>query len=80
MSSTLTVTVWPFLIVLDGFFAGLVPGDVGHMHHAVDIAGQSDEQTELGDVADLARKRIAVYVAVLELLPRIFHALLDAED
>ena len=24
------------------------------MHHAVDIAGQADEQAELGDVADLA--------------------------
>ena len=42
------------LVVADRLVAGLVPRQVGQMHHAVDVAGQADEQAELGDVADLA--------------------------
>ena len=41
-------------IGLDRFFAGLGPGQVGQMHHAVDILVQADEQAELGDRLDLA--------------------------
>ena len=30
------------------------PGDVGHVDHAVDVAGEADEQAELGGVLDFA--------------------------
>src|SRR5690606_34767685 len=36
------------------FLARNAPGDVGHVDHAVDVAGQADEQAELGRVLDLA--------------------------
>ena len=41
-------------VVVDRLLARPVPVDVGQVDHAVDIAGQADEQAELGDVADLA--------------------------
>src|SRR5579885_2045964 len=66
-------------IVLDGVFAGLVPVDVGEMDHAVDIAGQADEQAELGDVADFALDNAADRVLFGEGLPRVRHDLLQAE-
>ena len=49
------------------------------MHHAVDVAGQADEQAELGDVADLALELGARRELLGEALPRIGHALLEAE-
>ena len=41
-------------VVVDRLLARPVPVDVGQVDHAVDVAGQADEQAELGDVADLA--------------------------
>ena len=49
------------------------------MGHAVDLAGKADEQTELGDVLDLAFDLGAGRVGVAERLPRIAQALLEAE-
>src|SRR5207245_8577220 len=46
-----------FAVVLRRVLAGAVPVDVGEMDHAVDIAGQADEQAELGDIADFAFDR-----------------------
>src|SRR5262249_18270950 len=42
------------LEALDGFLSGLLPVEIREMHHAVDFAGQADEQAELRDVLDLA--------------------------
>ena len=49
------------------------------MDHAVDVAGQADEQAELGDVPDLALELGADRMLLGEALPRIVHALLQAE-
>ena len=49
------------------------------MHHAIDLAGETDEQTEFGDVLDLAFERATRRVLVDERRPRIVHALLQAE-
>ena len=49
------------------------------MDHAVDIAGQADEQAELGDVADLALELAADRMLLDEGFPRIGHDLLQAE-
>src|SRR5438552_3980654 len=46
-------------VVVHRLLAGPAPIDIGEMHHAVDIAGKTDEQTELGDIADLALDRAA---------------------
>ena len=44
------------------------------MHHAVDLAGQADEQAELGDVLDLALELGADGILLDEALPRIGQA------
>ena len=49
------------------------------MHHAVDIAGQADEQAELGDVLDLAFEFGADRRGLHEGFPRIGHRLFEAE-
>ncbi len=49
------------------------------MHHAVDVAVETDEQTELGDRLDLAFDLGARRMGDRKALPRIFHALLEAE-
>ena len=49
------------------------------MHHAVDIAGQADEQAELGLVLDLALDDRADRMRLLEFLPRVAQRLLEAE-
>src|SRR6266852_553214 len=67
------------LVVVDGFFAGPVPVEIGEMHHAVDVAGQPDEQAELGDVLDLALQLGVHRVLLDESLPRVRHGLLEAE-
>ena len=67
------------LIVLDRLVALLVPGQVREMHHAVDVAGQADEQTEFGDVADLALQHGARRMVLGECLPGILDALLQTE-
>ena len=49
------------------------------MHQAVDAAGKSDENAEIGDRLDLAADLVAAVVVLGELLPRIGLALLHAE-
>src|SRR5262249_24754749 len=41
-------------VIVHRILAGTAPIDVGHVDHAVDIAGQADKQPELGNVANLA--------------------------
>ena len=49
------------------------------MDHAVDLAGQADEQAELGDVLDLALELGADRMLGDEAFPRIGQGLLEAE-
>ena len=49
------------------------------MDHAVDVVVETDEQAELGDVLDLALDRRAERMVLLEALPGIAQALLEAE-
>ena len=67
------------LVAAQGLLAGLVPGDVGQMHQAVDTAVQTDEDAEVGDGLDLAGDVVALLVGDGELVPGIHGALLDAE-
>ncbi|EBA07376.1 hypothetical protein SSE37_21295 [Sagittula stellata E-37] len=66
-------------VFLDGFFAALVPAEVGEVNHAVDLARQADEQTELGDVLDLALDLRALGVRFGEHFPRVAHGLLETQ-
>src|SRR5690606_31306916 len=50
----LDLDVLALLVVLHGLLARALPIEVGQVDHAVDLAGQPDEQAELGDVLDLA--------------------------
>src|SRR5690606_20610545 len=67
------------LVVLDGQFAGAVPVQVGEMDHAVHVALEADEQTELGLVLDLALHGRAHRVIAGESFPRVLQRLLEAE-
>ena len=58
-------------VILDRVLAGPVPVDVGQVDHAVDVAGQADEQAELGDVAHLALDGAADRVLLDEGVPRV---------
>src|SRR5216683_1962368 len=69
----------PLVVVAHGLLAGAGPVDIREMHHAVDIAGQADEQTELGDVAHLALDGAADRVLLEEGFPRVGHDLLQTE-
>ena len=60
-----------------GFFAILFPRQVGKMHHAVDISGQTDKQTKFGDVAYLAIDFSANWVGGTEIFPWIACALFE---
>src|SRR5262249_28050854 len=67
------------LVLLDHLITRLVPRQIGEMHHAVDVAGKPNEQTELGDVADLAFEHRTRRMTLAERDPRILEALLQAE-
>src|SRR5207249_103550 len=67
------------LAVAHRLLAGLIPGDVRQVHEAVDVAGEPDEDAEVGDRLDLARHLIAAVVIGGELLPRVRRELLEAE-
>src|SRR5665213_1547544 len=71
--------VLALFVILDRLFAGLLPVEVGEMHHAVDVAGQADEDAELGDVLDLALDVGADRVLVLEAIPRVGETLFEAQ-
>src|SRR5579884_4089641 len=66
-------------VVLDRLLAALAPRDVGQVDHAVDVAGQADEQPELGDVAHLAVERRADRMLLDKRLPRVGERLLQPE-
>src|SRR5579875_212089 len=67
------------LVGLDRFLARFLPVEVGEMHHAVDVTGQADEDAEFRDVLDLALEVGADRILLLEALPRVGQALLEAE-
>src|SRR5690606_17500573 len=67
------------LVVGHGLFAGPVPVEIGHMHHAVHIGVEADEETELGDVLDLAFDDRAGRETLGKGRPGIVHAVLEAE-
>ena len=68
------------LVVAHRLLPGSVPGDVGQVHQAVDVAGEADEDAEVGDRLDLAADFVAAVVVLGEFLtPRVRLALLEAE-
>src|SRR4051812_43944459 len=67
------------LVLLDDLLARTLPVEIGEMDHAVHIAVEAEEQTELGLVLDLAFDRGARRVLLDEDFPRIAHGLLEAE-
>src|SRR6185437_13747277 len=67
------------VVCLDRLFSRLVPVEVGEVDHAVDLAGQADEQAELGDVLDLALELGPGRIFLPEAFPGILHALFEAE-
>src|SRR5690606_1098226 len=69
----------PLLVAAHRLFAGDVPGDVGQVHQAVDVARQADEDAEVGDRLDLTGDLVATVEVLGELLPRVALALLEAE-
>src|SRR6185437_1672522 len=66
-------------VVGDRLLARLRPVEVGEVDHAVDVAGQADEEAELGDVLDLALELAADRVLLDEGAPRVGQGLLEAE-
>ena len=54
----LLATLVALLVLLDRFFGRNVPRQVGHVNHAVDVARQTDEQTEFGDVLEIGRAHV----------------------
>src|SRR3954453_12821107 len=67
------------LVLLNDLFARTLPVEIGEMDHAVHIAVESEEQTELGLVLDLAFDRGARRILLDEDLPRVAHGLLETE-
>src|SRR5467141_205243 len=67
------------LEVVDHLLARKLPVEIGQMHHAVDIALEPEEQTELGLVLDLAFDRRSDREFFDEHFPGIAHGLLEAE-
>ena len=67
------------LVVIEHFLAGQAPVKIGKVNQAVYFARQTDEQTELGDVLDLALNQRVGRMQVGQGLPGIAHALLQAK-
>src|SRR5882757_5746183 len=67
------------LEVVDHLLARKLPVEVGQMHHAVDVAVEAEEQTELGLVLDFAFDRGTDRELLDEHFPGIAHGLLEAE-
>src|SRR5690606_11061035 len=67
------------LVVANGFFAGLIPGDVGQMYQTVDIAIQADEDTKIGNRLDAATDLVAFLELLGEAIPGVLEALLDTQ-
>src|SRR3979490_2063854 len=67
------------LEVVDHLLARKLPVEIGQMDHAVDVALEPEEQTELGLVLDLALDRRSDREFFDEHFPGIAHGLLEAE-
>src|SRR6202171_4557374 len=67
------------LEVVDHLLARKLPVEIGQMDHAVDVALEPEEQTELGLVLDLAFHRRSDREFFDEHFPGIAHGLLEAE-
>src|SRR5882672_2471111 len=67
------------LVVVDHLLARKLPVEIGQVDHAVDIALEPEEQTELGLVLDLAFHRRSDREFFDEHFPGIAHGLLEAE-
>src|SRR6266702_3999332 len=67
------------LEVVDDLLARKLPVEVGQMDHAVDIAVETEEQTELGLVLDLAFDRRTDRELLDEDFPGVAHGLLETE-
>src|SRR5207248_677620 len=67
------------LVQVAGVLDPLRPGDVGHVHQAVDALLHADEDAEVGDVADLAADDRPDRVLLLEQRPRVRLDLLHAQ-
>ena len=61
------------------FFARHAPGDVRHVDHAIDVAVETNEQTEFGRVLDFAFDGRANRVNSAERFPRVRRSLLEAQ-
>ena len=68
-----------FLVVANGFLAGALPVQVRHMNQTVDVTGQANEQSEFGDVLDLALDLGTRRVHGQEGVPGVVVALLEAQ-
>jgi hypothetical protein len=79
-SSTTAFTGLALVVQRERFLARNAPGDVGHVDHAVDVAGQADEQAELGRVLDLAFDLGADRMLLGELFPRVGWACLRPSE
>src|SRR6266702_2033930 len=67
------------LVVVDHLLARKLPVEVGEMDHAVDVAFETQEQTELGLDLDLALDGRTGRVTFDEDLPGVAHGLLETE-
>src|ERR1700761_2153549 len=67
------------LEVVDHLLARKLPVEIGQMHHAVDVALETEEQTELGLVLDLALDGRTDRELLDEDFPRVTHGLLETE-
>src|SRR3954463_3502515 len=67
------------LVLLDDLLARTLPVEIGQMDHAIHVAVEAEEQTELGLVLDFAFDRGAGRILLDEDVPGIAHGLLEAE-
>ncbi len=67
------------LVFVDDLLARTLPVEIGEMDHAVHVAVEAEEQTELGLVLDLAFDDRSGRILLDEDFPRIAHGLLETE-
>src|SRR5690606_26909152 len=61
------------------FFAWLIPGNVGQVNQTIDVAFETDEDTEVSDGLDVAGDAIAFLVSLGEAIPWVLVALFDTQ-
>src|SRR5580693_3777591 len=67
------------LVLLDDLLARPFPVEIGQVHHAVDVAVETEEQAEFGLVLDLALDLGTGRIFLQEHFPRVAHGLLETE-